>query len=243
MIACLVISLESWPLKSALLPPWLVMPLRLFLPIILDLMWGKKNVVCASDMLQCQRNNWILGYTHICPEKVEDEPCIWEAWVPCLCSGVGADLTVVEALQLHQCKWNDEVVRWSDWHELACIDQHKSKHLKLSRMVEWVDITTLSELPYQSVNVTIPLFQPQTSLCPSAQVLRRPQHLPRPQIFAMLSLTATYLDFDILTCLHLMGKRYEMNWWILYIKKSRKIIFNWILFYLAMSPQSTTLIT
>ena len=133
-------------------------------------------------------------------------------WIPCFCSNVEADSTIVKTLQLHQCKWNDEVVKQSDWHELTCINQHKSKHLKLSKMMKWVNITTLSELPYQSVNIMIPLFQPWTLSCPLAQVLRRPQHLPRLWIFIMLSLTAMYLNFDILTCFHLTGKRYEMNW-------------------------------
>ena len=78
-MACLATSLESLLPKSALSPLQLGMPLRSFSPIIMEQAQGKKNAVRASVTLRSKGLNNRLGYTHVRPEKVEDEPYIWEA--------------------------------------------------------------------------------------------------------------------------------------------------------------------
>jgi len=57
----------------------LATPLPSFSPIITDLAQGKTNAVRANVALRGEGLNNRLGYTHVRPEKIEDEPCIWEA--------------------------------------------------------------------------------------------------------------------------------------------------------------------
>ena len=110
-IACLATNRGFLPPKSVSLPLRLVMPLRWFSPITTGLAQEKKNAVRLSVVLEGKRLNKRLGYTHVRPEKVEDEPCIWEAWVSRLCRSLETDFPVVELLRLHLCEYIDVVVR------------------------------------------------------------------------------------------------------------------------------------
>ncbi len=110
-IACLTTNRGFLPPKSISLSLRLIMPLRWFSPITTSLTQEKKNAIRLSVVLEGKRLNKRLEYTHVRSKKVENEPCIWEAWVSRLCRSLETDFPVVELLRLHLCEYIDVVVR------------------------------------------------------------------------------------------------------------------------------------
>ncbi len=129
-----------------------------------------------------------------------------------------------------------------DWRETVCIDQHKSRHSNRFRMMKWANTTTLSELRCWNIYTTILIFWSRMSLCLLTQMLRRSQHLSELSTFVTWFSMTMYLDFDDLTCLSSMGKKFEMNSWTSWMRESEKTSFDWISSYSAMSWRLTTLI-
>ncbi len=130
-----------------------------------------------------------------------------------------------------------------NWRETVCINQHKSRHSNRFRMMKWANITTLSELRCRNVYTMILLFQLWMSLCLLTQMLRRSRHLSELSTFTTWFSMTIYLDFDDLTCLSSMSKKFEMNSWTSWMRESEKTSFDWISSYSATSRRLTTLIT
>jgi len=110
-IACLTINREFLSSKSISLSLRLIMSLRWFSSITTNLTQEKKNAIRLSVVLEDKRLNKRLEYTHVRSKKVENEPCIWEAWVSRLCRSLETDFSVIELLRLHLCEYIDVVVR------------------------------------------------------------------------------------------------------------------------------------
>ncbi len=111
MIACLIINREFLSSKSISLSLQLIMSLRWFSAITTSLTQEKKNAIRLSVMLEGKRLNKRLKYTHVRSKKVENESCIWEAWVSHFCRSLETDFSVIELLRLHLCEYIDVVVR------------------------------------------------------------------------------------------------------------------------------------
>ncbi len=129
-----------------------------------------------------------------------------------------------------------------DWRETVCIDQHKSRHSNRFRMMKWANTTTLSELRCRNIYATILLFWLRMSSCFLTQMLRRSRHLSELSTFVTWFSMIMYLDFDDLTCLSSMSKKFEMNSWTSWMRESEKTSFDWISSYSATSRRLTTLI-
>ncbi len=110
-IACLTINREFLSSKSISLSLRLIMSLRWFSSITTNLTQEKKNAIRLSVVLEGKRLNKRLEYTHVRSKKVENESCIWEAWVSRLCRSLETDFSVIELLRLHLCEYIDVVVR------------------------------------------------------------------------------------------------------------------------------------
>ncbi len=74
-------------------------------------MQKKKNAIRLSVVLEGKRLNKRLEYMHICSKKVENESCIWKAWVSRLCRSLETDFSMIELLRLHLCEYIDVAVR------------------------------------------------------------------------------------------------------------------------------------
>ena len=111
MIACLTINREFLSSKLISLSLQLIMSLRWFSSITTSLTQEKKNAIRLSVVLEGKRLNKRLEYTHVRSKKVENESCIWKAWVSRLCRSLETDFPVIELLRLHLCEYIDVAVR------------------------------------------------------------------------------------------------------------------------------------
>ena len=67
---------------------------------------------CSNDtesVLRLRSSDDKLGYKLVQLENIEDEPCLWEAWVLLPSFQIKADSTVDERPQLHLCKLNSKI--------------------------------------------------------------------------------------------------------------------------------------
>ena len=110
-IVCLTINRGFLPSKSISLSLQLIMSLRWFSSITTSLMQKKKNAIRLSVVFEGRRLNKRLEYTHVRSKKVENESCIWEAWVSRLCRSLITDFPVIGLLRLHLCEYIDVAVR------------------------------------------------------------------------------------------------------------------------------------
>ncbi len=111
MIACLTINREFLPSKLISSSLRLIMSLWWFSSITTSLTQEKKNAIRLSAVLEDKRLNKRLEYTHVRSKKVENESCIWEAWVSRLCRSLETDFSVIELLRLHMCEYIYVAVR------------------------------------------------------------------------------------------------------------------------------------